>query len=105
MKTLSMDQLHEKLKNLGKDELILDVRTDEEYADGHVPGARNIPFDEVAPHVKELGRYRNVYLYCRSGSRVRFACQELGQLGLSNLAGVVSGGMPDWIAAGYPTEK
>jgi rhodanese-related sulfurtransferase len=104
-RTISISELFEKQKNLPKDALILDVRTPEEFEEGHIPGSRNISHESVAEHSKELQLYRTVYLYCRSGRRVDFACDELVRSGLRNVVGVVQGGMPEWIASGYPVEK
>lgn len=103
--TLTIEELYAKFKSLSKDELILDVRTPAEYASGHVPGSRNVSHEEVGAHADELKTYRNVYIYCRSGGRVQFACQELAMRGLKNIAGVVSGGMPNWEMNGFPVEK
>lgn len=52
--------------------LILDVRSREEFAMGHIPGAINLPHDELPSRIGELGRFgqRTVVLYCRSGRRV-----------------------------------
>ncbi|MEW6055320.1 MAG: rhodanese-like domain-containing protein [Bdellovibrionota bacterium] len=102
---LSMDDLYKKLTALSEDELILDVRTPGEFSDGHVPGSRNIPHEQVADFAGELKNYRKIYIYCRSGRRVEYALHELERAGLINLEGVIDGGMPDWIACGYPVER
>ena len=52
--------------------LLLDVRTPEEYAAGHVPGSRNIPLDCVGQ--AELDREAPLFVYCRSGARSGQAC-------------------------------
>jgi rhodanese-related sulfurtransferase len=103
--TLSIDELYEKSKKLPSNELILDVRRPDEYADAHVPGSRNISHESVLNHTSDLQKYARVYLYCRSGGRVAAACTALVQSGLKNISGVVSGGMPDWLAKGYPSER
>jgi rhodanese-related sulfurtransferase len=105
MKPISIDELHAHFKQLAKGELVLDVRTPEEFASGHVPGAKNIPFDEVGAHVAELKPYRAIYVYCAMGPRVQAACQTLESTGFDNLYGVVGGGMPNWIRNGYPVER
>lgn len=103
--TITIDDLNKKHEKLSSDELILDVRTPEEFQEGHIPGARNIAHTEVSAHTAELRKYKRVYIYCRSGGRVQTACYELVNLGLNNLVGVVSGGMPNWVQSGFPTEK
>ncbi|MBI3541986.1 MAG: rhodanese-like domain-containing protein [Deltaproteobacteria bacterium] len=105
MKTLTLEELFARSKSLPKNELILDVRTPEEYAEGHVPGSRNISHEGVGAHADELRGFSTVYIYCRSGGRVQMAMAELAAHGLTNLAGVVSGGMPNWAASGWPVEK
>lgn len=101
LKTLTIPELHAHFQKLQKDELILDVRTPGEFAEGHVPGAKNIPVDQVMNHSSELKNFKTVYIYCRAGKRAEMACQILGSLGLSNLACVDEGGFPDWEEAGF----
>ena len=100
-----MSDLHEHLHALESDELILDVRTPEEYAEGHIPRSKNIPHEEVVNHIEELKNFKAIYIHCRSGKRAQFAAGELQKAGLNNLVCISSSGMMDWTAAGYPTEK
>ena len=67
--------------------LILDVRTPAEFAEGHLPGAINIPYDELASRLDELGPERNaeVIVYCRSGRRAGLAESVLVETGFSNV--------------------
>jgi phage shock protein E len=67
--------------------LILDVRTPAEFAEGHLPGAINIPHDELASRVEELGVERDaeVVVYCRSGRRAGLAESVLVETGFSNV--------------------
>ena len=61
MKTLTLEELYAKSKNLSKDELILDVRQPEEYAEGHVPGSRNTrvgSFDSMPAPVCSINSIR-----------------------------------------------
>jgi len=61
---------------------VVDVRTPQEFAAGHVPGAINVPFDELAGRTAELGDpSRPVVLYCRSGRRSGIAARTLRGLG------------------------
>lgn len=63
---------------------VVDVRTPEEYAEGHVPGALNIPFDELALRHGEIGPPATpVLLYCRSGRRSAIAADTLAAQGFS----------------------
>lgn len=105
MKQISMSDLHSLLSALDQKDLILDVRSPEEYAQGHIPGARNIQHDTVAAHVDELKAYKKVYIHCQAGRRAQVAASELMGLGLTNLVCVVYSGMQDWIDAGYLVEQ
>ena len=102
---ISMVELKKQIEVKSPKNLILDVRTPGEYAEGHIPGSRNIPHDQVSMHAHELKKYENVYVHCRSGGRVQMAAAELERLGVTNLVCVVGGGFPDWEAAGFPVEK
>jgi len=61
---------------------IVDVRTPQEFASGHLPGAVNIPHDEIRGRAAELGPPEApVVLYCRSGRRTGIAAKTLRDLG------------------------
>ena len=72
-----------------KDALLLDVRTEGEYQNGHIPGTVNIPLDELRERLSELDRGKKLYVNCQSGLRSYLACRILSQNGFSckNLAG------------------
>lgn len=101
----SMGDLHQAWGLLSDKELVVDTRSSEEFASGHVPGAKNIPFGSEDKFVEELKRYRQVYLYCRSGRRAQTVFANLSILGLDNLVCVGHSGMPEWIEAGYETDS
>ncbi len=85
--------------------LVLDVRSAEEFAAGHVPGAINIPHDQLGARHGELkGATGELVVYCRSGRRSALAVETLegaGYTGLRHLQGDMQG----WEAAGLPVEK
>ena len=101
----SMDDLHTAWRHLDDNELIIDNRTPEEYAEGHVPGSVNLPFGEEADHADTLKKYTKAYIYCRSGRRAQTALTNLSLAGVDNLVCVSHTGMPNWIAAGYKVEQ
>lgn len=76
--------------------LILDVRAQEEYDEGHIPGAVVIPHTEVEARAEaELPDKEQVILvYCRSGRRSKLAAQALADLGYTNVKEF--GGILDW---------
>jgi rhodanese-related sulfurtransferase len=79
---------------------MLDVREDEEWVAGHVPGALHIPLGELGARYQEIGRDRELYVICRSGMRSQQAAQALAGAGWD--ARNVSDGMQGWQAAGRP---
>jgi phage shock protein E len=86
--------------------VVLDVRTAEEFAAGHVPGAINVPHDQVAGRLGELAglRDKDVVVYCKSGRRAALALEVLGKNGYAKLRHL-DGDMQGWEAAGRPVEK
>lgn len=82
--------------------LILDVRTPDEFSSGHVPGAINIPHDQVAARVAELGTPDTVVVYCESGRRAALAGDAIRAAGLEVVH--LAGDMSAWRRAGHPTE-
>jgi phage shock protein E len=83
---------------------VLDVRTHEEYASGHVPGAVNIPHDQLAARLAEVPKDREIVLYCRSGRRAMLAADVLAGNGYRDL-GHLQGDMAGWVESGRPVEK
>jgi rhodanese-related sulfurtransferase len=73
----------------GRRPYLLDVRTREEYAESHIPGAVNIPLDELRPRLGELPRDREIATYCQVGQRGYLATRTLLQVGLpaANIGG------------------
>jgi hydroxyacylglutathione hydrolase len=82
---------------------VLDVRTPEEYAAGHVPGAVNVPYDQVASHLAEIPKDKEVVLYCRSGRRTGLAAEVLEANGYTKLVHL-QGDMQAWLQDGRPVE-
>ena len=82
---------------------VLDVRTPEEFVTGHVPGAVNIPYDQVAARLAEVPKDKDVVLYCRSGRRAGMAAEVLAANGYTRLKHL-EGDMPAWIEKGRPVD-
>jgi phage shock protein E len=82
--------------------LLLDVRTPEEYADGHIAGAVNIPLAELGNQLSQVPRDIPVIVYCRTGVRAAQAATLLRDSGYTNVLNM--GGIVDWVNAGYPVE-
>ncbi len=79
-----------------KEYVILDVRTPEEFSQGHIPGAVNVPNEQIGTEKRpELPDENQLILvYCRSGNRSKQAAQKLAQAGYHNIAEF--GGIRDW---------
>jgi len=104
MEQISIDQLHERVQTLGENDVILDVRSPGEFSEGHIPGARNTPHEEVNFIADELKDYDTVYVHCKMGGRAKIASQTLENLGLTNIVCVGDGGMQRWRDMGWPVE-
>ena len=76
--------------------IIIDAREQDEYDEGHIPGAILIPYGEVADRAeKELpDKDQLILVYCRSGRRSKIAAEELVKLGYTNVKEF--GGIIDW---------
>jgi len=76
--------------------MILDVRTPEEFAGKHIPGAVNIPNETIGTaEIPELpDKEQLILVYCRSGNRSKQASEKLAALGYTNI--VEFGGINDW---------
>jgi rhodanese-related sulfurtransferase len=95
-----------RLRAEGGDHRIIDVRSPAEFEAAHIPGAYNVPLDQLGEHRDELARHVDapVVLVCRSGSRASQAEQRLAAAGMGNVA-VLDGGMLAWEAAGNEVNR
>lgn len=106
MEIIQMEDIKTQVDHPAAGQLILDVRSAEEFQEGHVPGAKNISHDEVSQHIGELQQFKAIYIYCRAGGRAMAAASDLKHGGLkSQLFCVTSGGMPQWEGSGFPVER
>jgi phage shock protein E len=104
--TISQDALSARQAAADGTLVVLDVRTPEEYAAGHVPGAINIPHGEVEARLAELARARDqdVVVYCLAGKRAALALEVLQKAGFTKLRHL-DGDMQAWRANGRPVER
>ena len=79
-----------------EDYIILDVRTQEEYDQGHIPSAILIPDTEIKHKAEEvmMDKDQLILVYCRSGRRSKLAAEALAELGYTNIKEF--GGIIDW---------
>ena len=92
---ISMDKAVKMMKD-EKNYIILDVRRPDEYAEGHIPGAINVPNEEIGTaEISELpDKSQLILVYCRSGNRSKQASEKLVKLGYTNI--VEFGGIQDY---------
>ncbi|ABM02713.1 Rhodanese domain protein [Psychromonas ingrahamii 37] len=83
--------------------VILDVRTENEYTQGHIQGAINIPYDQLRKEQDKIIAYKDqqVILYCHSGRRADMAARTLQALGFTKLIDL-TGHMVLWEQLQYP---
>ena len=92
---ISMDEAVKMMRD-EKNYIILDVRRPDEYAEGHIPGAINVPNEEIgsAEIAKLPDKSQLILVYCRSGRRSKEASEKLVKLGYTNI--VEFGGILDY---------
>lgn len=88
----------------GNAPFILDVRSEKEFADGHIPGAINIPHTQLETRIAELNDQKSntIVLHCRSGGRAATADEILRRNGFTQIT-ELEGHMLGWEKGGYPT--
>lgn len=95
-KSLSLSDLHQKWTQLAADECIMDVRTPEEFSQGHIPGSLNIPMGTELASLTKIKSYQKIYAHCRSGKRVQTVLASLSQAGIEHVFAVIDSGMEEW---------
>jgi hydroxyacylglutathione hydrolase len=80
---------------------ILDVRRDDEWRQGHIPGALHLHVGDLPQHLEQVPRNAPLAVICHSGHRASIAASILAATGRQVIA--VEGGVPDWSARGLPT--
>ena len=91
VKTLTEEQFREGYRKAQ----LIDVREPNEFDNGHILGARNIPLSQMKMRMKELRPDKPVYLYCQSGTRSARAAQFLYRRGYKDLSHL-QGGFKKW---------
>jgi phage shock protein E len=104
--TIAPDTLAQRILQHDTNMVILDVRTPEEFATGHVSGAINIPHDQLTTRLKEIigAKDKDVVVYCRSGRRSALAQDTLAAQGFKRVLHL-EGDMLKWQEEKRPLEK
>ena len=103
--TMKLHDFYQQHSKLASGEIILDVRNPDEYAQGHIKGAVNIPLPELAARSQELKSYTTIYIHCKRGGRAKTALGALEGAGFTNIVCVDDAGMDLWSESGYPVER
>ena len=91
-----------RIMDSGEEHIILDTREQDEFDQGHIPGAILIPYTEIENKAEEMlpDKDKLILVYCRSGRRSKIAAESLAKLGYTNVKEF--GGIIDWP---YEVEK
>ncbi|MBB6176895.1 rhodanese-related sulfurtransferase [Anoxybacillus tengchongensis] len=90
---ISVDEAAQMMQK--EDVVVLDVRTEEEYASGHIPGAILLPLQQLPDRMNELNKNKTYIIVCRSGNRSAQASELLVKEGFTNIYNM-TGGMNEW---------
>ncbi|MFZ7120703.1 MAG: rhodanese-like domain-containing protein [Eubacteriaceae bacterium] len=95
VKSITPQEVKEKMGD-NADIILLDVRTQEEYDQGHIPGSILLPLDKLESQIENVIPNKNaeIIIYCRSGNRSAKAADLLEQLGYKDISDL--GGIIDW---------
>ncbi|MFI2695653.1 rhodanese-like domain-containing protein [Kitasatospora sp. NPDC018619] len=99
---LTVEQLQPRLGQL----TLIDVRSPGEYAAGHIPGALNVPLDQLGlalPALREAAGQGEIAVVCAAGPRADQACRQLADAGIPTLT--LTGGTNAWAGAGRPLDR
>mgnify|MGYP006367806217 CR=1 FL=1 len=92
---LGIKQLAPQELDRKKGAVIIDVRTNKEAGQGHIPGAVHVPLADVGTKVKKLKKDKEIVVYCQSGSRSIWAIKRLIGMGYTHLYNL-KGGYSAW---------
>lgn len=101
--SLSAKEYAERFYRANVPHALIDVRTPDEYASGHLTGSSNIPLQELPDRLGEIPREQPVALYCRTGNRSGQAAHMLRDEEFAEVYNI--GGLSDLAAQGLPTDR
>ena len=99
----TVQDLKKRLDTKNPSDVLLDVRTPEEFSDGHIQGAINLDMQNpnFNSQIQKLDKTKTYLVFCRSGNRALTASQEMSKIGLKTVYS--KGGIVDWQSAGFET--
>ncbi|MBM01501.1 MAG: hypothetical protein CL762_02120 [Chloroflexi bacterium] len=101
---ITCEEAAEKLND--KNTHFIDVRNEDEYNSGHIPGSIWIPVDQFMQSIDKIPETGNLYFICAAGARSGLACEFSASLSIDEdrLFNIYEG-MPTWISKGLPSEQ
>ncbi len=104
---ISLEELKQKIEKK-EDFILLDVRSEEEYQEGHISGAQSMPVDKIDSEYNKLTLDKEIIVYCSSGCATcstssNQAYKKLEKLGFSKVRKLEEG-FPEWKDKEYPVE-
>lgn len=102
MTQISVDELYQNSQDF-KDEVIMDVRTRQEYERGHIEGSINLSLEQIDKETNQFvpNMKTKIYVYCLSGSRSKIAVSRLEKMGYEHVFDVTNG-LLAWRAKSFP---
>lgn len=99
--TVTLEEVKQAL-DARNDAVVLDVRSAEEYARGHIADSSHVPLDTIQDRAENVlkNKQKTIYVYCFSGSRSSIATEILKKLGYKNVFNM-TGGLLAWRAKNY----
>ena len=106
MEKINIDELRLVLQNnTNGEDVVIDIRNEDEYELAAIPGSINIPVENLADNMEALSKYENIYVYCNTDARSGDACNTLRATGLSNNIVCVEGGLSAWMAGEHGVDE
>jgi rhodanese-related sulfurtransferase len=77
MPTVTATEIASRINNFGPDEIIVDVRENDEFLDTHIEKSINLPLSNIGKNIQTLKNYEKIYLLCETGGRSSYAHEVL----------------------------
>jgi len=100
---LGLAEIYRLQQQADPEQVWIDVRRPDEWAEGTIPGVQRIVLDDLPDYLDDLDKSKTYVLVCRSGGRSGRACQLMADEGFAKLINF-DGGMLAWYEAGYALE-
>ncbi len=111
--SMTVEELHQQLatatapggSTATETTLVVDVREPDEFGQGHIAGAVNIPLGQIDTRINELRERKRIYVICLSGARSAMACNAIQKAEPTLSVVNITGGMGAWQGHGFPVVR